>query len=574
MTQAGTESNPLTGRYTPAPVSGYTRRKTREVKVGAVGIGGDNPIRIQSMTISDTMDTAATVKESIALFEAGSEIVRITAPSWKDAENLGVIKAEFKKAGLDIPICADIHFSPKAAMFAVEHVEKVRINPGNFVDQKKFKVREYTDTEYTAELERLHEAFTPLVLRAKELGRALRIGTNHGSLSDRIMNRYGDTPAGMVASAIEFIQIAEDHSFHDIVISMKASNVQVMVQAYRMLVERMDALGMDYPLHLGVTEAGDGQDGRIKSAAGIGSLLDDGLGDTIRVSLTEDPIHELPVARALANRFDKARDRIASSLWLPKGGPALTLDGDFQSTIDPYAYSRREASPCFEGPWLAQTAGPVGLGLPVDFAELSANNSAATLLAGAVREGADLLLLRNANIQAASDWAAANRPALAGAKLILEQSDIIRPQATTLAAFDGVSLTLAADREPASEELDLIQAWQGAGKTVFVHLTPVTASIDLDGMRKVLAAPCPFPGRPRLRRRSHRRPHPPLPHAHRSIGRSRPRKLRHARAHLPARYFRRPGRRRVRRRLRSGRSAGGRHRRFDPVRLQHARGPG
>jgi (E)-4-hydroxy-3-methylbut-2-enyl-diphosphate synthase len=273
------------------------RRRTIEVRAGEVGMGGGNPIRVQSMTTSDTQDIAATVRQAIALAEVGCEIVRVTAPNVAAARCLREIRAEFTRTGFSrVPLVADIHFLPQAAMEAVEHVEKVRINPGNYADKKRFAVREYTDADYQRELERLHESFTPLVLRAKELGRCLRIGTNHGSLSDRIMNRYGDTPLGMVESALEFLRIAESHGFRQLVLSMKSSNPKVMIQAYRLLVERMEAEDMHYPLHLGVTEAGDGEDGRIKSAIGIGSLLLDGLGDTIRVSLTEDSVYEIPVA--------------------------------------------------------------------------------------------------------------------------------------------------------------------------------------------------------------------------------------------------------------------------------------
>jgi (E)-4-hydroxy-3-methylbut-2-enyl-diphosphate synthase len=284
------------------------RRRTVEVKIGAVGVGGTNPIRLQSMTTSDTQDVAATVQQSIALAEVGCEIVRITAPNVPAAQCLRAIRTQFTAAGFGhIPLVADIHFLPQAAMEAVEHVEKVRVNPGNYADKKKFAVREYTDGDYDRELQRLHEAFSPLVLRCKALGRALRIGTNHGSLSDRIMNRYGDTPLGLVESALEFVRICESHGFHDLVLSMKASNPKIMIQAYRLLVERLDAAHRPYPLHLGVTEAGDGEDGRIKGAIGIGSLLLDGLGDTIRVSLTEDSVYEIPVARAIAEK--------AMSLW-------------------------------------------------------------------------------------------------------------------------------------------------------------------------------------------------------------------------------------------------------------------
>ncbi len=309
------------------------RRLTREVKVGTVGVGGTQPIRVQSMTTSDTQDVAATVRQSIALAEVGCEIVRITAPNVAAARCLRDIRREFTAAGFGhVPLVADIHFLPTAAMEAVEHVEKVRINPGNYADKKKFAVREYSDPDYEAELQRLHDAFSPLVKRCRELGRALRVGTNHGSLSDRIMNRYGDTPLGMVESALEFLRIAEAHSFRDIILSMKSSNPKVMIQAYRLLVQRMAEEDMHYPLHLGVTEAGDGEDGRIKSAIGIGSLLLDGLGDTIRVSLTEDSVYEIPVARAIAGK--------AMSRWRGQRGPATPPDA-----IDPFSFSRRVSKP-------------------------------------------------------------------------------------------------------------------------------------------------------------------------------------------------------------------------------------
>ncbi len=304
------------------------RRATHEVRVGSVGVGGANPIRIQSMTTSDTEDVAATVKQSIALAEVGCEIVRITAPNVTAAKCLRDIRAQFSAAGFaHIPLVADIHFLPSAAMEAVEHVEKIRVNPGNYADKKKFAVREYSDGDYDSELARIHETFSPLVLRCKALGRSMRIGTNHGSLSDRIMNRYGDTPLGMVESALEFLRIARDHRYDQLMLSMKSSNPKVMIQAYRLLVERMDQEDMHYPLHLGVTEAGDGEDGRIKSAIGIGSLLLDGLGDTIRVSLTEDSVYEIPVARAIAEK--------AMSLWQPGAAVAAT------DRIDPYHFTKR-----------------------------------------------------------------------------------------------------------------------------------------------------------------------------------------------------------------------------------------
>jgi (E)-4-hydroxy-3-methylbut-2-enyl-diphosphate synthase len=312
------------------------RRRTLEVMVGRVGVGGDNPIRLQSMTTSDTQDVAATVKQSIALAEVGCEIVRITAPNVAAAKCLQEIRTQFTAAGFGhVPLVADIHFLPSAAMEAVEHVEKIRVNPGNYADKKKFSVREYSDADYETELQRLHDAFSPLVKRCRELGRAMRIGTNHGSLSDRIMNRYGDTPLGMVESALEFLRIAESHSYRQIILSMKASNPKVMIQAYRLLVERMAQENMHYPLHLGVTEAGDGEDGRIKSAIGIGSLLLDGLGDTIRVSLTEDSVYEIPVARAIADK--------AMSLWQPAAEEPKAENAS--DGIDPYRFAKRETAP-------------------------------------------------------------------------------------------------------------------------------------------------------------------------------------------------------------------------------------
>ncbi|SVD03777.1 uncharacterized protein METZ01_LOCUS356631, partial [marine metagenome] len=261
------------------------------------------PIRVQSMTTTDSMDTKSTVEQSIRMIEAGCEYVRITAPSIKEARNLAEIKKELRNRGYTTPIIADIHFTPNAALVAARIVEKVRINPGNFADRKKFQKIEYTDQSYKDELERIHDRFAPLVKECKEEGCALRIGSNHGSLSDRILSRYGDTPLGMVESAMEFLRICEDYNYYEIVLSMKASNTRVMVQAYRLLVNKMDAEGMNYPLHLGVTEAGEGEDGRIKSAVGIGTLLEDGLGDTIRVSLTEEPEYEIPVAKTLLERY-------------------------------------------------------------------------------------------------------------------------------------------------------------------------------------------------------------------------------------------------------------------------------
>jgi len=331
--------------FTPSPYCEspffYRRRQTHEVKVGDVGVGGNNPIRVQSMTIADTMDTAATVKEAIELFEAGCEIVRITAPSMNEAENLKNIKAELRRQNIRVPLVADIHYTPNAALIAADFVEKVRVNPGNYADKKKFAIWEYTDEEYQGELQRVAERFSPLVKKCQAHGVAMRIGVNHGSLSDRIMNRYGDTPAGMVESALEFIRICETYNYRALVISMKSSNPQVMIQAYRLLAAKMHELGMTYPFHLGVTEAGDGEDGRIKSAVGIGSLLEDGIGDTIRVSLTEDSIYEIPVAQALVQKFNEALKKSNAALAssrLPISAP------DYFQKINPYAYQRRETS--------------------------------------------------------------------------------------------------------------------------------------------------------------------------------------------------------------------------------------
>ncbi len=315
-------------------LSQYKRLATREVKIGDLLLGNNHPIRVQTMTTTDTMDTMATVDQSIRCIIAGAELVRITAPSKKEAENLLNIKNELKKRGYSTPLVADIHFTPNAAEIAARIVEKVRVNPGNYVDKKKFELIEYSDADYAEEIERIRERFTPLVKICKEYGTAMRIGTNHGSLSDRIMSRYGDTPVGMVESAMEFLRIARAESYHNIVLSMKSSNPQVMVQAYRLLIKTMfDEFGECYPLHLGVTEAGDGEDGRIKSAVGIGSLLEDGIGDTIRVSLTEDPELEIPVCRDLVKRYASQESGVRSQ----------ELDSSIlKLPYDPFSYQRRE----------------------------------------------------------------------------------------------------------------------------------------------------------------------------------------------------------------------------------------
>jgi (E)-4-hydroxy-3-methylbut-2-enyl-diphosphate synthase len=319
-------------RYCP-DLYHYQRRETRVCMVGNVGIGGSNPIRVQSMLTSDTRDAEACVKEALELAAVGCEIVRVTAQTRVIAENLQHIRDGIRAAGCDVPLVADIHFKPDAAMEAVKWVEKVRVNPGNYADKKKFAVKEYTDTEYAEEVAYMEEQFVPLVQQCKALNRAMRIGTNHGSLSDRIMNRHGDTPHGMVESALEFARIARAHDFHNFLFSMKASNPKVMIEAYRLLVAHLNALGSDwnYPIHLGVTEAGDGEDGRIKSAIGIGSLLADGIGDTIRVSLTEDAIHEIPVARAL----------VASVQSQVLSAQSSVISQPPPISYDPFSYSRR-----------------------------------------------------------------------------------------------------------------------------------------------------------------------------------------------------------------------------------------
>ena len=311
-------------------LSQYSRRTTREVRIGDVPLGASHPIRVQSMTTVDTMDTEGSVQQAIRMIEAGCEYVRITAPSMKEAQNLAEIKKKLRQQGYTTPLVADIHFTPNAAELAARIVEKVRINPGNYADKKKFETIEYTDASYRAETERIYERFSPLIKICQEHGTAMRIGTNHGSLSDRIMSRYGDTPLGMVESALEFIRICEDLGYYDLVVSMKASNTQVMVQAYRLLVQKLDEEGLQpYPLHLGVTEAGDGEDGRIKSAVGIGTLLEDGLGDTVRVSLTEEPEAEMPVGYQLVRRYQHR---------LPHN-PILPVE---TIPLDPYHYHRRE----------------------------------------------------------------------------------------------------------------------------------------------------------------------------------------------------------------------------------------
>ena len=332
-------------------LSNYKRLETREVKVGNLTIGGNNPIRIQTMTTTDTMDTVATVAQTIRCIEAGAELVRITAPSKNEAENLLHIKDELRRLGYTTPLVADIHFTPNAAEIAAKIIEKVRVNPGNYVDKKKFEQIEYTDAEYAEEIDRIKERFTPLVLLCKEHGTAMRIGTNHGSLSDRIMSRYGDTAIGMVESAMEFLRIARGEDYHQIILSMKSSNPLVMVQAYRLLITHMqEEFGECYPLHLGVTEAGDGEDGRIKSAIGIGSLLEDGIGDTIRVSLTEDPEFEIPVCKDLVERYAVGSGQLAVGSGQNEAGTAVSEVANRKLPTanlfySPFEYKRRTTIP-------------------------------------------------------------------------------------------------------------------------------------------------------------------------------------------------------------------------------------
>jgi (E)-4-hydroxy-3-methylbut-2-enyl-diphosphate synthase len=344
------------------------RRLTRVVHVGDVALGGENPIRVQSMTTTDTLDTAGTADQVERLVDAGCEIVRITAPSLKEAQNLAEIRSELTRRGVRVPLVADIHYTPRAALVATEHVEKVRINPGNFADKKKFEVREYSDAQYAEEVERVALRFRPLVRRCRALGRALRIGTNHGSLADRILNRFGDTPRGMVESALEFLDVCEDEGFRDVVFSMKASNAQVAIHAYRLLaarlLEREGPGAASPPFHIGVTEAGDGEDGRIKSAIGIGALLEDGIGDTIRVSLTEDPVREVPVAIALARRSEER--------WAL---PARTLDPGAPFVDDPFVHQRRATRSIGQG--LCAPGGTNPVRVEVDLGHVPADPTAA-----------------------------------------------------------------------------------------------------------------------------------------------------------------------------------------------------
>ncbi len=453
------------------------RRPATEVRIGAVGVGGSHPIRVQSMTTSDTQDVAATVRQSIALAEVGCEIVRVTAPNVPAAKCLREIRAQFSAAGFaHVPLVADIHFLPTAAMEAVEHVEKIRVNPGNYADKKKFAVVDYSDAEYEREIQRLHESFSPLVKRCRELGRCLRIGTNHGSLSDRIMNRYGDSPLGMVESALEFVRICEDHNFHDIVLSMKASNPKVVIQAYRLLVDRMDRAHRPYPLHLGVTEAGDGEDGRIKSAIGIGSLLLDGLGDTIRVSLTEDSVYEIPVAQALAAK--------AMRRWAL---PATAAEPD---GVEPFVYQRRDTALLRLGPAGAAGAGQTQRVIVPLPAAARTPTALEALLADAAKRMKDnpveALLVPVASA-AELPAAAALAPVAArfGATLALELSPAIAPGAANTLDLPAHAILV---RAFAAGEHAPLRAWVGLarhrGWTVAAEIQPA----DFAGFARDLAA--------------------------------------------------------------------------------------
>jgi (E)-4-hydroxy-3-methylbut-2-enyl-diphosphate synthase len=474
----------------------YRRRPTRTVWVGDVAVGSAHPIRVQSMTTPATTDTQATVDQIGRLVAAGCEIVRVTVPTSADADNLPAIRRELARRGLSVPLVADIHFTPAAALKAVEHVEKVRINPGNFADKKRFAVREYSEEQYRAELERIGRVFRPLVLRAKQRGVCMRIGTNHGSLSDRIMNRYGDTPEGMVESALEFVRICEADDYRELILSMKASNPRVVLAAYRLLCERMAAEGMDYPIHLGVTEAGDGEDGRIKSALGIGTLLDEGIGDTVRVSLTEDPVLEIPVARALVEPYNRA----------PRGSgspPARAADD-----ARPASGERRRSAVVNVGPHPVGGGSPVrvevALGIPL--AQPAELRRAVDAQAG-VRVPADT----RAEIVSVDLAAAAEIDALAGLRRSLElvapwvalsaRVDLDRLDEAALAAALGavhrLHVTLGA---PLARIGPLLARAAAGGRAVLVEvaaseleLAAAVARLEPPGRRVLLFASGPSP---------------------------------------------------------------------------------
>ncbi len=459
------------------------RRPTREVRIGGLGVGAANPIRVQSMTTADTRDVCATVDEAERLVDAGCEIVRITAPSIREAENLREIKAELYRRGVHVPLVADIHFTPNAAMIAAEIVDKVRVNPGNFADKKKFEVREYSDAEYAEQLARVADRFRPLVRRCKERGVAMRVGTNHGSLSDRIMNRYGDTPLGMVESALEFLDVCEQEDYRDVLFSMKSSNAQVSIRAYRLLAMRLaerDPGRPSYPFHVGVTEAGDGMDGRVKSAIGIGALLEDGIGDTIRVSLTEDPVREIPVATMLARR--------AEARWAQAAEGVHTLgDAKLRAAasllLDPDRYTRRETKAVSLGGLTVGGGEPVRVeldlgALPEDAAALAARVATSfASLADVACEGLLVHAEEEAGLARFAAFAAALRELGVALPLALQIS-------LELASFvpEGPArIVLPVVTGGGEEDLcQAIAALAGAGYSIECHLRGALA--DLPGL--------------------------------------------------------------------------------------------
>jgi (E)-4-hydroxy-3-methylbut-2-enyl-diphosphate synthase len=483
--------------YCASPDS-YQRRPTHVVMVGAVGVGGSQPIRVQAMTTTKTLDTEATVEQAIRLVQAGCEIVRITAPTVKAARNLGRIRDELAARGIRVPLVADIHFSPEAALEAAKHVDKVRVNPGNYADSRQFAVREYTDGEYAAELRRIEERFAPLVETCKRRGIAMRIGTNHGSLSDRIVNRFGDTPTGMVESALEFVRICEKYRYFDVILSMKASNPKVMIAAYRLLAARMATLNMTYPFHLGVTEAGNGVDARIKSAIGIGSLLADGLGDTIRVSLAEEPEAEIPVAFALADRYSiprPAAERREERGQHPRrpSTRSATSSWDNAPAWDPYRYARRESE--------AVASGPVVVG--------GDNTLAVVARAGATREAATAQVLRWASpgarrlqrpdvvlwpLATDEDVASLQRlhgrlASMRGLALLAEQAGAALPRLAMLAVSSEIGLLQRAlpwadavllQRPDAGEAGALARAAKASGTALWLHGAMAASAGDTD----------------------------------------------------------------------------------------------
>jgi len=443
----------------------YRRRRTRAVSIGDVGVGGENPIRVQSMTTTRTQDIEGTVAQAERLVRVGCEIVRITAPTIQDARAIGEVRRRLHERGIRVPLVADIHFNPAAALEAADHVEKVRINPGNFADSRQFAIREYTDAQYEQELGRIEERFTPLVEKCKRLGIAMRVGTNHGSLSDRIMNRFGDTPLGMVESALEFLRICRSNGYLDVILSMKASNPKVMIQAYRLLVARMDREGMDFPLHLGVTEAGNDEDGRIKSAVGIGSLLDDGLGDTIRVSLTEEPEAEIPVAIRLAAPYQAPTPRT----FLAAGAPA--------ESRDPYVFSRRLSDEVAAGLFGVGNGQTIRVLRTVSGRDRSVDRALA--IATAARPGAPAPDVIGLDVQDASDVA---RLGDLAARLSTDAPDVAAAAVVTSATADPIEATASAAlvhwRGDDAPHADLLRAV--AARTQALILETASDGIDLD----------------------------------------------------------------------------------------------